>query len=77
MYFTFTERIPLYFKSFCIVIPCMGAALTVIVAFLNMTGVIRPTGKHGFLDMPFLSHLADPGAIFDPEGYTNMVPSIA
>lgn len=48
----------------------------VIIAFLNMTGVIRPTA-HSYFDIPFLSRLADPGAVFDPDGYTNMVPSIA
>jgi hypothetical protein len=41
-----------------------------------MTGVIRPTANSVF-DIPFLSSLADPGEIFDPEGYTNMLPSIA
>lgn len=50
--------------------------MLVIIAFLNMTGVIRPTPNSKF-DIPFLSRLADPGQIFDPEGYTNMVPSIA
>jgi anoctamin-10 len=54
----------------------MAAALSVIISFLNMTGVIRPTANSIF-DIPFLSSLADPGEIFDPEGYTNMLPSIA
>jgi hypothetical protein len=51
--------------------------MAVIVAFLNMTGVIRPESKHNFLDIPVLSRLANPGAIFDPEGYTNMVAGVA
>lgn len=49
----------------------------VIVAFLNATGVIRPCEEGSILDIPSLSRLADPGAIFDPEGYANMVPAIA
>lgn len=47
----------------------------VIVSFLNMTGVIRPE-KNRFFDIPFLSRLADPGAIFDPEGYCNICAGI-
>lgn len=76
MYFTFKERIPLYLKSLAICLPCMAAACAVIIAFLNVTGVIRPE-KSAMFDIPFLSKLADPGAVFDPEGYTNMVPAIA
>lgn len=76
LYFTTVERLPLYLRSFLICLPCMAAAMSVIIAFLNMTGVIRPSANSVF-DIPFLSRLADPGEIFDPEGYTNMVPSIA
>lgn len=76
LYFTTIERLPLYFRSLCICLPCMAAAMSVIVAFLNMTGVIRP-GRHAYFDIPWLSSLADPGEIFDPEGYANMIPSIA
>lgn len=76
LYFTFRQRLPLYIKSFLICLPCLFGAMMVIVAFLNMTGVIRPT-EHSYFDIPFLSRLADPGAVFDPEGYTNIVPSIA
>ena len=76
LYFTTVERLPLYLRSLLICLPCMAAAMSVIIAFLNMTGVIRPSANSVF-DIPFLSRLADPGEIFDPEGYTNMVPSIA
>ena len=45
--------------------------------FLNATGVIRPHHHGGFFDMPYLSHMADEGQIFDPEGNANMVLAIA
>ena len=56
--------------------PCLFGAMMVIIAFLNMTGVLRPE-KQAFFDIPALSRLADPGAIFDPNGYTNLLPAIA
>ena len=46
-----------------------------IICFLNMTGVIRPEHHQGFFDIPMLSSMADPGAIFDPESNMNMVIS--
>lgn len=76
LFFTFKERLPLYLKSLCICLPCLAGAMMVIIAFLNMTGVLRPH-KTDFFDIPQLSQLADPGAVFDPEGYVNMIPSIA
>lgn len=77
LYFTTLQRLPLYFKSLCICLPCLGAAMAVIVAFLNATGVIRPTKEASMFDIPSLSKLADPGALFDPEGYMNMGAAIA
>ena len=56
--------------------PCLFGAMMVIIAFLKMTGVLRPE-KQAFFDIPALSRLADPGAIFDPNGYTNLLPAIA
>jgi hypothetical protein len=71
--FTFTERIPYYIISAVICIPCLGLCIFVIICFLNMTGVIRPEHHEGFFDIPSLSALANPGAIFDPESNLNMV----
>jgi len=51
-------------------------ALFVIVCFLNMTGAIRPDHHGGAFDMPMLSKLADPGAIFDPESNINILGGI-
>jgi hypothetical protein len=69
--------LPKYLKSFLICLPCWAACCGIIVAFLNITGAIRPEHHGGALDIPCLSHLADPGQICDPEGNFNMVMSIA
>lgn len=74
--FTFRERLPLFALSFAICIPCLIGALFVIVCFLNASGVIRPDHHGGFFDIPFLSSLADEGAIFDPESNMNLVAAI-
>lgn len=71
--FTFRERLPYYLFSALICIPCLGLCMLVIVCFLNMTGVIRPEHHEGFFDIPYLSNMANPGAIFDPESNLNMV----
>ena len=63
--------------SFAVCLPCLVAALFVIVCFLNCSGVIRPEAHGGAFNMPWLSHMADPGAIFDPESNTNLVAAIA
>jgi hypothetical protein len=47
--------------SFLICLPCWAACCGVIVGFLNVTGAIRPEHHGGALDIPTLSHLADPG----------------
>ena len=56
--------------------PFLLFALFVIVCFLNMTGAIRPDHHGGAFDMPMLSKLADPGAIFDPESNINILGGI-
>ena len=76
LHFTSLQRLPLYFKSFLICMPCLFTAMMVIIAFLNLTGVIRP-GKSKFFDIPFLSRYADPGQLFDPDGYCNMCAGAA
>jgi len=75
--FSSKQRLPLYLKSFAICFPCWVAICFIIICFLNVTGVIRPDHHGGAFDMPFLSHLADPGALCDPEGNMNMVFGIA
>jgi anoctamin-10 len=72
-HFSFIQRLPLYAVSFAICIPCLAACICVIICFLNMTGVIRPEHHGGVFDIPCLSALANPGAIFDPLGSMNMV----
>lgn len=71
--FTFRERIPFYFVSAAVCIPCLALCIFVIICFLNMTGVIRPEDHGGFFDIPTLSSMANEGAIFDPESNMNMV----
>jgi hypothetical protein len=61
--------------SAVICLPCLGACIFVIICFLNMTGVIRPEHHQGFFDIPMLSSMSDPGAIFDPESNMNIVIS--
>ena len=75
-FFPWQERLPLYFQSFLICFPCWCLVLLVIVAFLNITGVIRPDHHGGFFDIPALSQLADVGNWCDPDGYLNMIMSI-
>ena len=41
-----------------------------------MTGVIRPEHHGGFFDIPWMSAMANEGAIFDPNGNMNMVISV-
>jgi len=48
----------------------------VIICFLNATGAIRPENHGGAFDIPILSQLADPGAIFDPESNMNILAGI-
>jgi hypothetical protein len=74
--FTFYQRLPLYFVSFLVCIPCLAACIFIIICFLNMTGVIRPEHHGGVFDIPALSTLANEGNIFDPAGNMNMVVSI-
>lgn len=71
--FTFRERLPRYLVSATICIPCLVLCIFVIICFLNMTGVIRPEHHGGFFDIPSLSNMANPGAIFDPESNMNML----
>lgn len=70
--YTLRERIPYYAVSAIICIPCLGLCIFVIICFLNMTGVIRPEHHEAFFDIPVLSNMANPGAIFDPESNLNM-----
>lgn len=77
LHFSHRQRFPLYLMSLAICIPCLIAALFVIVCFLNCSGVIRPDDHGGAFNMPWLSHLADEGAIFDPESNMNFVAAIA
>lgn len=72
-HFSFVQRLPLFAVSFAVCIPCLAACICVIICFLNMTGVIRPEHHGGMFDIPYLSSLANPGAIFDPLGSMNMV----
>jgi anoctamin-10 len=71
-YMPMKKRLPLYVQSFIICFPCWCAVCFIVVAFLNVTGVIRPGHHGGAFDIPFLSAMADEGATFDPEGYANM-----
>lgn len=57
-------------------LPCLGGCILVIIAFLNATGVIRPEDHGGAFNMPFLSKLADSGAIFDPDSNACMILGI-
>ena len=50
--------------------------LLIIVAFLNVTGVIRPDHHGGAFDIPALSHLADHGNWCDPDSYLTMLLGI-
>ena len=75
-FFSWQERLPLYLQSFLICFPCWCIVLLVIVAFLNITGVIRPDHHGGAFDIPALSQLADAGNWCDPDGYLNMAMAI-
>ena len=66
----------MYLVSAAVCLPCLAGCITVIICFLNMTGVIRPEHHHGVFDIPILSKLANEGAIFDPNGNMNMVVSV-
>jgi hypothetical protein len=74
--FTFKDRLPLFAVSAAICIPCLITCIFVIVCFLNATGAIRPEHHGGAFDIPMLSKLADPGAIFDPESNMNILAGI-
>lgn len=74
--FGFKQRLPLYLFSVAVCIPCLIAAAFVIICFLNASGTIRPDHHGGAFDMPFLSRMADEGAIFDPNTTMNFVPCI-
>jgi len=75
-YFPANSRMIKYLQSFLVCFPCWCVCCYVIVCFLNATGVIRPIHHGGYFDIPYLSSMADDGAIFDPEGNMNMVVSI-
>ena len=75
--FSSMQRLPKYLISFCICFPCWAICCLIIVGFLNITGAIRPEHHGGALDISSLSHLADPGAICDPDYNMNLVASIA
>lgn len=70
-------KIKNYIISFLICFPCWCLCCLIIVMFLNATGVIRPDHHGGAFDIPQLSHLADEGNYFDPNGNLNMVAAIA
>ena len=75
-HFSFNERLPRYLVSFAICLPCLFSCMCIIVCFLNLTGVIRPEHHGGFFDIPWMSAMANEGAIFDPNGNMNMVISV-
>ena len=75
-HFPWEKRVPLYIQSFLICFPCWCAVCLIIIAFLNVTGVIRPGHHGGFFDIPALSKLADEGDWCDPNGYLNMAVAI-
>lgn len=74
--FKFSQRLPFYILSACICVPCLMFCIFVIICFLNMTGAIRPENHGGIFNIPLLSSMADPGAIFDPESNMNILAGI-
>lgn len=76
IYFSLSERLPLYAVSAAVCLPCLFACIFIIICFLNATGVIRPEHHGGVFDIPMLSCLANDGAIFDPNGNLNMLVSV-
>lgn len=75
-FFKFTERLPYYVLSLVICVPCLLFCIFVIICFLNLTGAIRPEHHGGAFDIPILSQMANPGAIFDPESNMNILAGI-
>jgi len=77
IHYSLKKRMPLYALSLAICLPCLMACIFVIICFLNCTGVIRPEHHGGIFNIAMLSHLADEGALFDPNSNMNMVAAIA
>lgn len=68
-----SKQIPRYILSVLICLPCWFLSCFIIVCYLNATGVIVEGERDGWLNIPMFSKYAEPGAIFDPEGYLNLV----